>query len=55
MDVPTHETRLEAGNRFEALSMAVRNKLKEEKADEIVTTAEKYFKFLQGNATSGDQ
>ena len=41
--------------RLEALGMAVRNKLRDEKADDIVATAEKYLAFLQGNSTNGDQ
>ena len=36
-------------NRVEALANAVRHRLKEETADDIVKSAEKYFKFLQGN------
>lgn len=35
-------------NRVEALNNAVRHRLKEESADDIVNTAEKYFKFLEG-------
>ena len=35
-------------NRIEALANAVRHRLKEETADDIVKSAEKYFKFLQG-------
>ena len=34
-------------NRIEALSNAVRHRLKEETADDIVKSAEKYFEFLQ--------
>ncbi len=35
-------------NRIEALANAVRHRLKEEDADAVVKTAEKYFEFLQG-------
>lgn len=35
-------------NRVEALANAVRHRLKEETADDIVTSAEKYLKFLEG-------
>ncbi len=34
-------------NRVEALANAVRHRLKEETADDIVKSAEKYFAFLQ--------
>lgn len=42
------KTEREQQNRIEALNNAVRHRLKEEKADDIVKSAEKYFKFLQG-------
>ncbi len=35
-------------NRIEALANAVRHRLKEESADDIVKSAEKYFQFLEG-------
>jgi hypothetical protein len=35
-------------NRVEALANAVRHRLKEETADDVVKSAEKYFAFLQG-------
>ncbi len=38
----------EQKNRIEALSNAVRHRLREETADDIVKSAEKYFEFLQG-------
>jgi len=34
--------------RVEALANAVRHRLKEETADDIVKSAEKYFAFLKG-------
>jgi hypothetical protein len=37
-------------NRIEALSNAVRHRLREESADEIVIAAQKYFAFLQGTS-----
>ena len=37
-------------NRIEALANAVRHRLKEESADDIVKSAEKYFKFLEGKS-----
>lgn len=37
-------------NRLEALQNAVRHRTREESADEIVKTAQKYFDFLQGKA-----
>lgn len=43
MDQREHE------NRVEALANAVRHRLTEETADDIVKSAEKYFQFLQGN------
>lgn len=46
---PINETRLEA------LGMAVRNKLRDETATDVVKSAEKYLAFLQGNSTDGDQ
>lgn len=36
-------------NRVEALANAVRHRLKEETADDVVKSAEKYYAFLQGN------
>ncbi len=36
-------------NRIEALANAVRHRLKDETADDIVESAKKYFKFLQGD------
>jgi len=36
-------------NRIEALLSAVRHRLKDETADDIVESAKKYFKFLQGD------
>ena len=38
----------EQSNRVEALQNAVRHRLKEETSDDIVRSAEKYYKFLQG-------
>lgn len=38
----------EHDNRIEALANAVRHRLKEESADDIVKSAEKYLEFLQG-------
>lgn len=38
----------EQQNRIEALANAVRHRLKEETADDVVKSAEKYFQFLQG-------
>ena len=37
-------------NRIEALANAVRHRLKEESADDIVKSAQKYFQFLEGNS-----
>lgn len=34
--------------RVEALANAVRHRLKEETADDVVKSAEKYFQFLKG-------
>ena len=39
----------EQQNRIEALANAVRHRLKEETADDIVESAEKYYEFLQGD------
>jgi len=39
-------------NRTEALQNAVRHRLKDEKADDVVRSAEKYFKFLEGEAST---
>ena len=38
----------EQQNRTEALQNAVRHRLKEETSDDIVLSAKKYFKFLEG-------
>ncbi len=38
----------EHDDRIEALANAVRHRLKEETADDIVKSAEKYFTFLNG-------
>ena len=38
-------------DRIEALANAVRHRLKEETADDVVESAKKYFKFLQGEDT----
>lgn len=38
-------------NRVEALANAVRHRIKEETADDVVKSAERYFKFLQGDKT----
>ena len=35
-------------DRIEALANAVRHRLKEESADDIVKSARKYYEFLQG-------
>lgn len=35
-------------NRVEALANAVRHRLREETADDVVKSAQKYFEFLQG-------
>jgi len=37
-------------NRVEALANAVRHRIRDENADEVVRNAQKYFEFLQGNA-----
>tara|TARA_R110000737_G_scaffold311448_1_gene320454 strand:- start:271 stop:501 length:231 start_codon:yes stop_codon:yes gene_type:complete len=42
------ETEIERQNRVEALANAVRHRLREEDADAIVRSAQKYFEFLQG-------
>jgi len=42
----------EQQNRTEALQNAVRHRLKEETADNVVESAEKYFKFLQGDSST---
>jgi len=42
----------EQQNRTEALQNAVRHRLKEETPDKVVESAEKYFKFLQGDAST---
>lgn len=39
---------VEQQNRVEALNSAVRHRIKEETADDIVKSAQKYFNFLQG-------
>ena len=39
-------------NRIEALNNAVRHRLREEKPDEVVIAAQKYFNFLQGNGSN---
>lgn len=44
---PIYRT-IEEMNRVEALQNAVRHRIKEEKADDVVKSAEKYFAFLQG-------
>jgi len=36
-------------NRLEALNNAVRHKLRDQTASQIIATAETYFKFLQGD------
>ncbi len=41
-------------NRVEALANAVRHRLKEEKPDDIVKSAQQYFEFLQGNQAASD-
>lgn len=37
-------------NRVEALNNAVRHRLREDSADDVVKSAQKYFEFLQGTA-----
>ena len=39
----------EKENRVEALHEAARHRLADEKADDVVANAEKYFAFLQGD------
>ena len=39
----------EQQNRIEALANAVRHRLREETAEDIVKSAEKYYEFLQGD------
>ena len=39
----------EQQNRVEALANAVRHRLREETAEDIVKSAEKYYEFLQGD------
>lgn len=46
----TEHLAVERLNRVEALGNAVRHRLREENADEVVKAAQKYFEFLQGNA-----
>jgi len=41
-------------NLVEALANAVRHRLKEEKPNDIVKSAQKYFEFLQGNEAASD-
>ena len=41
-------------DRVEALANAVRHRLKEEKPNDIVKSAQKYFEFLQGNEAASD-
>jgi len=38
----------EQQNRIEALANAVRHRLREETANDIVKSAQKYFEFLEG-------
>ena len=42
----------EQNNRVEALSCAVRHRLKDESPDDCVEAAQKYFDFLQGGEDS---
>lgn len=51
-DVNAHMN-VERLNRVEALNNAVRHRLKEEAADDVVKSAEKYFAFLQGGRSQG--
>jgi hypothetical protein len=46
----TEHLNVERLNRVEALANAVRHRLREENADDVVKSAQKYFEFLQGNA-----
>lgn len=46
MDEPVRT--LEQMDRLEALNNAVRHRLKEESPDDVVSSARKYFDFLQG-------
>jgi len=43
------ETEAARQNRVEALANAVRHRLREEDADAVVVSAQKYFEFLQGD------
>lgn len=45
----TEHLNVERLNRVEALNNAVRHRLKEESADDVVKSAQKYYEFLQGN------
>jgi hypothetical protein len=47
-DVNEH-LNVERLNRVEALANAVRHRLREETADDVVKSAQKYFEFLQGS------
>jgi hypothetical protein len=47
----TEHLNVERLNRVEALANAVRHRLREENADDVVKSAQKYFDFLQGNAS----
>lgn len=47
----TEHLNVERLNRVEALNNAVRHRLKEESADDVVNSAQKYYEFLRGNAT----
>ena len=44
----------ESQMRMNALDNAVRHRLKEESAEDVVKSAEKYFQFLQGIAKTAE-
>lgn len=46
----TEHLNVERLNRVEALGNAVRHRLREEDADAVVKSAQKYFEFLQGTS-----
>lgn len=52
-DVNEH-LNVERLNRVEALNNAVRHRLREETADDVVKSAQKYFEFLQSKATPSE-
>ena len=46
----TEHLNVERLNRVEALNNAVRHRLREETADDVVKSAQKYFEFLQSTS-----